>query len=382
MSIYSVFILALLNATSVIAGRVVLSLYALDLGAQPFAVGMLAATFSAFPTVFSYHAGRLSDRFGARWLLVLAGSGGGLGLLLPYLLPGLPSIFAAAALVGLSFAVYNVSLQNLVGLLSSPDNRTQYFSNYSLVNSVAKVVGSVIAGFLIDHAGHGATCVYLMLMTFAPVGMLTMWGGRLPGGKQRDAKMSGSIRDMLNDPDIVRVLATSSLLQSGLDLFQFYIPVYSHALGISASVIGIVLAMNSAAAFVVRLALPQLIARFKEDNVLAYSFYLGALSFLLVPFFQHAAMLGALSFSFGLGMGCGQPIVTMLMFSHSADGRSGEALGLRMTANHLTRLVGPVFFGFIGSSFGLPPVFWVNALMLGSGGMMSRRHRADNRKDT
>jgi hypothetical protein len=30
-------------------------------------------------------------------------------------------------------------------------------------------------------------------------------------------------------------------------------------------------------------------------------------------------------------------------------------------------LVGPVIFGFIGSAFGLPPVFWVNGLMLGMG---------------
>jgi hypothetical protein len=42
-------------------------------------------------------------------------------------------------------------------------------------------------------------------------------------------------------------------------------------------------------------------------------------------------MLAVIGFTFGLGMGVGQPIVTMLMFSKSAEGRSGEALGLRMT---------------------------------------------------
>ena len=29
-----------------------------------------------------------------------------------------------------------------------------------------------------------------------------------------------------------------------------------------------------------------------------------------------------------------------------------EALGLRMAVNHLTRVVGPVIFGFVGSSYG------------------------------
>jgi MFS family permease len=93
---------------------------------------------------------------------------------------------------------------------------------------------------------------------------------------------------------------------------------------------------------------------------------------MLLPLFKGGVMLAVIGFAFGLGMGCGQPIVTMLMFSHSAEGRSGEALGLRMTANHLTRLIGPVMFGSIGSAFGLSPVFWVNALMLGTGGALSR----------
>jgi hypothetical protein len=37
--------------------------------------------------------------------------------------------------------------------------------------------------------------------------------------------------------------------------------------------------MNAAAAFVVRLILPRLIATLKEEKVLAYAFYMGAASF-------------------------------------------------------------------------------------------------------
>jgi MFS family permease len=93
---------------------------------------------------------------------------------------------------------------------------------------------------------------------------------------------------------------------------------------------------------------------------------------MLVPFFTNSHILAAIAFMFGLGMGCGQPIVTMLMFSKSSEGRSGEALGLRMTVNHMTRVVGPVMFGAIATAFGLFAVFWANALMLGTGGALSR----------
>jgi hypothetical protein len=70
-------------------------------------------------------------------------------------------------------------------------------------------------------------------------------------------------------------------------------------------------------------------------------------------------------------MGCCQPITMMLTFSRSAEGRSGEALGLRLTVNHLVRVVGPVVFGSVGSAFGLLAVFWGNAALLGGGGVVT-----------
>ena len=70
-------------------------------------------------------------------------------------------------------------------------------------------------------------------------------------------------------------------------------------------------------------------------------------------------------------MGCGQPITLMMTFSGSAQGRSGEAMGIRVTVNHLTRVIVPVVFGSIGSAFGLFPVFWINSLMLATGWALS-----------
>jgi len=213
------------------------------------------------------------------------------------------------------------------------------------------------------------------------LGMLVFWGNALPKGTGRARREGGGLRDMLATKGVGKTLATSSLLQTGQDLFQFYLPVYAHGAGLSASAIGVVLAMNSAAAFVVRLILPRLIAKYQEDKVLAGAFFAGALSFMLVPFFSSSTALSLLAFAFGLGMGCGQPIVTMQMFSNSAAGRSGEALGLRMTVNHLTRVFGPVIFGFVGSAFGLAAVFWVNGLMLGSGGALSRTQKPSGATD-
>ena len=60
--------------------------------------------------------------------------------------------------------------------------------------------------------------------------------------------------------------------------------------------------------------------------------------------FSYSAMT-AVTFIFGLGMGCGQPITTMLIFGRTARGRSGEILGLRQSVNNAVRVAGPAAFG-------------------------------------
>src|SRR5687767_12120982 len=101
MSIYFVFALGVLNGVIPGASRVVLALYALELGAQPITVGVLGATFSVLPMLLSVPAGKLADRYGARRLLMFVGAAGALGLLAPYFFPGLSAIFVAAALAGM-----------------------------------------------------------------------------------------------------------------------------------------------------------------------------------------------------------------------------------------------------------------------------------------
>ncbi|MSQ71728.1 MAG: MFS transporter [Betaproteobacteria bacterium] len=366
------FALALLNFAVVAATRVLLALYALNFGAQPFAVGALAATFSALPMLFAWPVGRLADRVGARTMLTLGASGCAVGLLVPYLFPSLPALYVAAALNGLSFTFYTVSMQNLIGGLGRADQHARNFGTFSVVVSVGSLIGPLLSGFGIDHIGFGLSCLLLVALSLAPVLMLLAKGALLPGTRKLAAG-SPSVRAMLANPAVRRVLATSSLVQVALDLFQFYMPIYGHEIGLSASAIGVVLAMFAGASFVVRAVMPILVARYREERVLASAFFIGAACFFLLPFFKSAVVLCVIAFVFGLGMGCGPPITMMLTYAQSAGGRSGEALGLRFTANHTARVIGPLLFGSIGSAFGLFPVFWLNALLLATGGWLSRR---------
>ena len=365
-----VLVLAALSGTAVRAGNMVLVLYALKLGSSAFVIGLLGAMFAVLPMLFSMPAGKLADRYGSRAVLLFCVVGSGIGLLVPWAFPGMIAMFVAAALIGLSLAMV-VPLQNLMGLISTPATRVRNFANFSLGMGIANLLGPLIGGFFIDLAGPATTCLYLALLNVAAVGLLLVWGRRLPHASA-GAKAKGGVYTILKIPNVRRSIATSSLINVGRDLYQFYFPVYAHGIGLSASVIGVVMATNFGAELTVRLFLARLLKTLKEERLLSYSFYIGAASLVLMPFFESVYVLIALSFMLGLGMGCGQPIITMLMYSYSPKGRSGEALGLRMTFIHLTKLIGPVVFGAIGSALGLAAMFALNAAVMAGGGVLSQ----------
>lgn len=180
-------------------------------------------------------------------------------------------------------------------------------------------------------------------------------------------------KGLLTSAPLRRTLITSAVILTGIDLFQFYMPIYGHHAGLSASAIGIVLSMFAAASFVVRMAIPRMARRWGEETLLTVALFMGAATYLLFPLFDSLLTLSLIAFVLGLGLGLGQPLSLMLIYASSPQGRTGEALGLRMTINNFTHVVVPVVFGALGSALGVAPVFIANAVMLAGGGALTRR---------
>jgi MFS family permease len=353
------------------AARIVLTLYALELGAPASVVGALGALFYLFALLLSWPIGALVDRAGPRPLMIFAAVCSTGAMLLPYFAGVLPAFYAAAALWGLALAFFHVTLQNTIGLLSKPENRARNFANFSLMGATTNFIGPLIAGACIDHLGYASACLIAAVPGGIALLLMLVWGRLFPPGNPEAKHGMGSL-NMLAERQVQLMLATSALVQLGTDLFQFFIPIYGHSIGLSASAIGMILASFAIASFVVRLFLPYVMKKVAGDRLLAWTFYLGMVAFVLVPLFKHPAALAAVSFFFGLGMGISMPLTVILMYERTLPGRAGQTLGLRLSANNLVRVVGPLVFGAVGSAFGMPPVFWLNGAMMVIGGLLSR----------
>ena len=382
MTIGVVLLIVLCNMSSFRASKVLISLYALELGASQFYIGIMIAMYSLLPALLAVHAGKVSDRLGVRLPMLIGSLGVGVGLLVPGLWPSVPALYVSAALIGVSHMFYNLSAQNLVGSLGGPGEHTRNFSNYALAMSIGSSMGPLAAGFSIDHLGHVTSYLCFAALPLIPVAIMasTRNVGLGPRKKTEEEKAVMST-SLLANPVLRGTLIGGAVATTGQDLFQFYMPIYCHDAGLSASAIGVVLAMSGIAAFVVRIWLPALVKRWGSDTVFTMSLYISACSFLLVPLFTSALALAMVSLVLGLSMGCAQPVTLMLIFSRAPEGRSGEALGVRVTINQVTHIVVPLIFGSLGSMFGITPVFVLNSLILGGGGWLNRGHAAHHAKE-
>lgn len=367
LSLYEILAIVLLWNTCYKGARVANTLYALELGANPLDTGLLLATYGFFPLLLAIFTGKIADRYGVRIPVVAGSIITVLGTLLPWFWPQLPVLFAAAAVSGAGFILTQVSMQSLVGALGSGPARTRNLNLYALVVSTSDLLGPIIAGFSIDTFGHVRTYLNLALPGIAAVLAVLFLCGRISRAAAASDRSGQRMMDLFRIRDLRRMFIVGALVMTGLDLFQLYLPIHGHTIGLSASTIGVILGAFAAAGFVTRMLLMMLVRRLGEERTLCYSMYLAAGTFFLIPMFENAVVLGVVCFVLGLGMGLGQPLTVILTYNYAPPGRHGEGLGMRIAVNNSMHVAVPMVFGAIGSLVGLAPVFWLSSALLALG---------------
>lgn len=376
MIVYLAVLLSVLQGVAMRGAKIVVSLSALAQGASPFEVGVLAAMFAAFPLLLAVYAGKVSDRFGVKWPILGGAAMIALGVAVPVALAGLSGLVVASALIGLGHIFFHVSIHNLIGAYGEGEARTRNFATFALGASVAAFIGPSLGGLSIDGWGFRNTHLLLAAIALAPAAVLLAYPAIVPArpAHSKPEKSGGSLA-LLRDPGLARTLVMSGVTLTGIELFTFYFPVYGRSVGLSASAIGMVMSSYAVAAFLVRMGMPRATRRLGEAGVLTASLFVAGATYLMVPLVSQAVLLGVIAFLLGIGLGCAQPLTIILTYNHAPPGRSGEALGLRLTVNKLTQIVVPLAFGAMGSAFGLLPVFWANGAFLLAGGAISLAER-------
>jgi MFS family permease len=354
--------------------RVTLSLFALKLGASAATVGVLIALLAIVPMFFSVKWGRYVDRVGVRGPMYTGIIALLAALVIAWQFPTLEALFVVSVLAGCGFNIFHIAVHQAAGLMGEPRDRARNFSVIALAFSTAGVLGPMLAGFSIDALGHRHTFIALgaflvanlAIMSFKRIEVPTHTTTLKPGERRH-------VGDLLRDAAMRRVFVVSGMLSMAWDLFSFVMPIQGSRLGLSATTIGFILGAFGAAVFVVRLALPLFVRRVDEWKMLVGAMFATAVVMALIPLFSDVALLMALSFLLGIGLGGAQPMIMALLYDKAPPGRGAEAVGVRTLLLNFSQSGIPLMFGAVGAALGMTPVFVVMAVALGAGGWYARR---------
>ncbi|MBI4290261.1 MAG: MFS transporter [Betaproteobacteria bacterium] len=376
MPLYGLTLFGVLHHAAFNGSRVAVSLYAISLHASPATIGTMMALYGLLPMLLAVSTGRIIDRVGTRMPMLAGSAVVAVGLIIPFVWRELAALYVASGLIGLAFMVQQVAAQNVVGYIGRPEDRPKNFSVISLGFSMGSLIGPLIAGFGIDWVGHANTFLLLALLPLAPVAVLAL--DRLPLPRVRpmgERSASSRIIDLLKHRELRRIFITSGLVAAGWDLFSFMMPIYGSRVGLSASLIGLVMGAFAAATLLIRMCLPYLTRRLTAWRLLQWAMMLSGATFVLLPLVHNVLLLMALAFALGLALGGTQPMVMALLHDAVPAGRTGAAVGLRTAMINGSQTAMPLIFGGLGSIFGVTPVFWVAAACMIAGGRLFRSRK-------
>jgi MFS family permease len=192
--VYIAVSLSLLQGVSMRGAKMLVSLSALEIGATPFQVGLLAALFAAFPLVLAVYAGKISDRIGVTKPIVGGSLMLALGLLVPLAGSGLAGLMACSALVGLGHIFFHVSIHNLIGAYGGGEARTRNFATFALGASDLRLHRPVARGLLDRRLGFRPTHWLLAGVALMPAIIILAYPTLVPARTPRAPRRSPAAR--------------------------------------------------------------------------------------------------------------------------------------------------------------------------------------------
>ena len=369
-----------LATTAVNGSRPMITYRALDLGASPLQVGVMAAAFSIAPVGLALVIGRLTDRIGEAWFIRAGVFTVAVGALLAATVNSLALLALSQVISGLGHVANLIAGQAMVGKRGDPNSRDHRYGYYATMGSLGHLVGPLLSTWVIGvwmlgdgsnvQASAFATAAVATLLAFT----LALWlpTTRMPDSRrQATAPPSDGLirtaRNVFGIKGVPSAMLVSMITIASVDLVIAYLPLYGESRGLSVGLVGVLLAIRAAASISVRVFMGRLIARLGRTVLMVLCMSTAALGVGLVPLTDSPIMLSLLMILAGLGLGLGQPMSMAWIANRSPEGLLGTALGLRLTGNRFALVIVPVVVGGVAGAAGVGIIFWLMALALGAG---------------
>jgi MFS family permease len=351
----------------------VLPLFAEDLGAAESTVGLIAAASTVVGIVASIPAGALSDVFGRRRVILFA----------TFIFASAPFLYLPVtgawqlALVrvyhGFATAIFGPVALALVADLYVAQ-RGEKMGWYSSATLIGRSAAPFIGGFLLSAFAASVMWHYrVVYLVCAAAGTLAfLIAFRLPirkrtessderstSTKERFGEMLSGLSMVVRHRGILFTSVAEAVQLFGYGAYEVFLPLYAKSIGMSSSLIGILLGAKVLVLTFSKPLMGRVSDRYGRRGQIMLGLAAGALGLGMIPLFHSFWILLLLSLLLGLSMAA-VTASTAALVSDLAAGTYGSALGVMSTIMDVGHASGPIVTGQLikakGYRFGYPVV--------------------------
>ena len=361
-----------LTATGLGTTTFLLPVYAETLGASYTDLGLIGAVGNVVYTVITLVCGYLLDRYEKVNLYLVFNVIGGVTMVLFALATTIPQIILVRGLLGLSAAAFWVAASTLTGQISPREEVTQSLGRYNLAWIAGFTVGPYAGGLVSGRYGYDVffysqavlILVSLILITLRIRGKIELLN---PGIHEKT--QLGELKPL--------TLAYLTLLPFTLVLgiYMAIIPGHMKVVGLTASIIGLLLTITNGTRGLFFLNVQKLVNLGTRKSIIAASIFM-AISMFLVRSGGDAMSFGVPLVFYGAGSGIMTPVILDFISKRTPERLRGTAMGVHESIYGIGMCLGPLLGGAIADTYSASTLYsilvGVALLILPFGYLMTR----------
>ena len=343
--------------------------YAVELGAGGFLIGLIIASFNVSRALFSPFTGWISDRWGRKKFIV---SGLFIYAVISvfYVLPERAEVLIVIRLFhGLASLLVVPIAMALAADIAPVSKLGVYMGTLNMAAMAGLGFGPAVGGTMRDYLGINAafytmgalaflTC--LMVMIFIPPDSKDF------GNKQKNKPHS--IKKILSNRTLLGIFIMRFFTASGQGAVYTFLPILAMQLKLSSTQVGIILTMNIFLIAFLQRPCGRLADRTNPKYLVILGTFASGVTVFGMPFVDGFILILGLNILMGIANGISLPGGLVI------TGRMGRTMGMAsiMSLNDaawsLGMIVSPILSGIILDAFGLSYVFIIGSLLILIGG--------------
>ena len=339
-----------------------LPLYVRDMGATGVGLGVIMACYAISNSVAVPIVGRLSDRRGRKIFLTIG--------LLAYALISIGYIYADN--------VTHLSLvrlaQGIAGAMTTPiaiaylgdlspegeEGKWMGYANAAFFSGFG--FGPLIGGLVTEHIGQ--TTAFLILIGLNLLAFLISLIF-LPEARKRKTgeEFHLSFREMARSGTVKGLFSFRMAQAIGRGGISAFLPIFASMLGLSTSIIGILLTVNVLAVTLLAPVGGRVADKFNRRNLIIITSIFFTVILAAIPFTHSFWQLLGLLLIQGLSASIAMPAATALVVEEGRKYGMGSTMSIFFLAMSAGVATGPIISGAIRDSFNISSVFYFGAFM-------------------